>query len=133
MDCIKTKIWLFALLFILPMPSGVSASETAAAIAVAANGPEQRAMVSEKAGRAAYFLFFDGKGLFLDAEINPFADAPGGAGPRAAAFLADKGVTLVVAKEFGVKMERALDSFNIKYIITTGVSHEVVKAVIQTK
>ena len=133
MRCPKMRIWLLVLLFGLPMAFGVSAAETAVSIAVAANGPERNAMVSEKAGRAPYSLFFNGEGVFLAAERNPFANAPGGAGPQAAAFLAGEGVTLVVAGEFGAKMERALNSFNIKYVINTGVSHEVVQAVLQTK
>ena len=133
MRCKKTIICLLGLLFSLPMAFGVSAAESAVSIAVAANGPERSAMVSEKAGRAPYFLFFNGEGVFLAAERNPFAKAPGGAGPQAAAFLADKGVTLVVAKEFGAKMERTLKSFNIKYVVNTGVAHEVVQAVLTEK
>ncbi len=134
MRCDKMRICLLVLLFSLPMAFGVSAAaETAVSIAVAANGPEQNATVSEKAGRAAYFLFFDGAGKFLAAERNPFADAQRGAGPQAAAFLADEGVTLVVAGEFGAKMEQALKSFNIKYVVNTGVAHEVVQAVLTEK
>lgn len=113
------------------IPFAVSASETAVSIAVAANGPEQGAAVSDKAGRAAYFLFFDGDGNFLAAKRNLFADIPGGAGPKAATFLADEGVTLVVAGEFGAKMERVLSSHKIEYIIKTGVGHEVVHAILE--
>ncbi|MEN8135773.1 MAG: NifB/NifX family molybdenum-iron cluster-binding protein [Thermodesulfobacteriota bacterium] len=133
MRCKKMIICLLVLLFSLPTVFGVSAAETAVSIAVAANGSERNATVSEKAGRAAYFLLFDGEGIFLAAERNPFADVPGGAGPQAAAFLADEGVTLIVAGEFGAKMERVLKSFNIQYVIHTGVSHEVVQTVLQSK
>ena len=116
MRCLKTRIWLLLLVFGLMAAGVASASETAVSVAVAADGPEQNAMVSDKAGRAAYFLFFDGAGKYLRAESNPFIDAPGGAGPKAAVFLSEKGVTLVVAGDFGAKMEQALSSYKIEYI-----------------
>lgn len=131
MRCLKTKTWLLLLFFWLIAAGAASASATAVLIAVAANGPEQNAMVSDQAGRASYFLFFDGGGTFLRAERNPFAGIPGGAGPKAAVFLSGEGVTLVVAGEFGAKMERALSSYKIEYIIKTGVAHEVVQAVLE--
>jgi predicted Fe-Mo cluster-binding NifX family protein len=114
------------------MALSANAAENTSFIAVASDGPEPQT-VSEVAGRAAYFLLFDGSGNFLSAERNPFAGVPGGAGPKVAAFLSGKGVTLVLAEEFGAKMERALISYNMKYIKQAGVAHEVVQAVIEKK
>ena len=131
MRCLKLKIWLLLMFFGLITAGVASANATAVSIAVAANGPEQNATVSDKAGRAPYFLFFDSRGKFLKAERNPFAGIPGGAGPKAAVFLSGEGVTLVVAGEFGAKMEQALSSFKIEYITKTGVAHEVVQAVLE--
>ena len=131
MRCLKTKIWLLLMIFGMVAAGTASASETAVYIAVAANGPEQNATVSDKAGRAPYFLFFDGGGKYLRAERNPFDGIAGGAGPKAAVFLSGEGVTLAVAGEFGAKMERALSSLKIEYIIKTGVAHEVVQTVLE--
>ena len=133
MCCEKIRIRLLVFFFGLFMAFSANSAENIASIAVAANGPEPEATVSEKAGRAAYFLFFDGSGNFLDAERNPFSGVPGGAGPKAAVFLSGKGVDLVVAGEFGIKMERALSSYKIKYISQTGVAHEVVQAINKEK
>ncbi len=115
----------------LQLAFGATAAENTASIAVAADGSGPEAAVSEKAGRAAYFLFFDGNGNFLAAEKNSFSCLPGGAGSKAAVFLSGKGVALVIAGDFGSKMKRALSSNKIKFILQAGVAHEVVKAVIK--
>jgi len=133
MCCKKMRIYLVLVFFGLFMAFGANAAENIASIAVAADGPGPEAAVSEKAGRAAYFLFFDGSGNFLNAERNSFAGVPGGAGSKVAVFLSGKGVALVVAGEFGAKMERALSSYKIKYLMQVGVAHEVVQAVIKEK
>lgn len=129
MCCKKIKIRLLVVFFGLFMAFSTNSAENIASIAVAANCPEPESTVSEKAGRAAYFLFFDGSGNFLNAERNPFSGVPSGAGPKTAVFFSGKGITLVVAGEFGIKMERALNSYKIKYISRTGVANEVVQAV----
>ncbi len=127
------RIYLLIILFSLFMVFSVNAVESTASIAVATNDSGSEATVSEKAGRAVYFLFFDVNGNFLAAEKNPFTSISGGAGPKVAGFLADKGVTLVVAGEFGTKMERALSSYKIKHILQTGVANEVVQAITKEK
>ncbi|MDX2481540.1 MAG: NifB/NifX family molybdenum-iron cluster-binding protein [Desulfuromusa sp.] len=129
----QIRIGLLIGFFSLFLSFSTHSAENIASIAVAANGSEPVAMVSEKAGRAAYFLFFDGSGNFLNAKKNPFSDASGGSGPKAATFLSDNGVTIVVAKEFGTKMERALSSYKIEYISQTGVAHEIVQAITKKK
>ncbi len=133
MCCKNTRIFFFVAILSLFVAFNANSTEDIASIAVAANGPGPEATISEKSGRAAYFLFFDNGGNFLDAEKNPFAGVPGGAGPKVAGFLSDKGVSLVVAGKFGTKMERALSSYKIKYISQTGVAHEVVQAITKKK
>lgn len=133
MCCKKTRIHLFVAFLGLFMAFSAHSAEDIASIAVAANGPEPEATVSEKAGRAAFFLYFDGRGNFLDAEKNPFSSVPGGAGPKAAIFFSGKGINLVVAGEFGIKMEQALSLYKINYISKTGVASEVVQAVTKKK
>ncbi|MEA3465827.1 MAG: NifB/NifX family molybdenum-iron cluster-binding protein [Thermodesulfobacteriota bacterium] len=133
MFCKKNRLCLLIAFFSLFMVCSANAIEDIASIAVAANGSQADSMVSEKSGRAAHFLFFDGSGNFMKAEKNPFADAARKAGPKVAFFLQAKGVTLVVAGEFGTKMEGALNSYNIRYVLRTGVAHEVVQALIEEK
>lgn len=129
----KIRIFLPVFFFSLLMAFSVNAAEKIASIAVATDDSGPEAIVSEKAGRAAYFLFFDESGNFLAMEKNPFAGIPGGAGPKVAGFLADKGVSLVLAGEFGTKMERALGSYKIKHISQTGVAREVIQTVTKKK
>lgn len=130
--CCKKMITILVLVFFwLFMVFGASASENINSIAVAADGPGPEEAVSEKAGRAAYFLFFDGSGKFLAAEKNSFTHVPGGAGPKVADYLSRREVSLVVAGDFGAKMERALSSYQIKYLVQTGVADEVVQKVIK--
>lgn len=129
----KMPLYFLLIFFGLMTVCWASATEHVASIAVAASSQGEGAVISDKAGRSAHFLFFDGEGVFLKAEENPFADAARKAGPKAASFLHAKGVTLVVAGEFGTKMEDALSSYSIKYVLRTGVAHEVVQALIEEK
>ena len=129
----KIPLYFLLIFFGIMMVCWANATEHVACIAVAASSQGDGAMISDKAARAAYFLYFDGSGNYLEAEENPFADAPGGAGPKVASFLYAKGVTFVVAGEFGTKMERALNSYSIKYVMRTGDTHEIVQALIEEK
>lgn len=125
----KDRIYLPIFLFSLLIAFSVNAADNIAAIAVATDDSRPESIVSEKAGRAAYFLLFDANGNFLATEKNPFAGVPGGAGPKVAEFLSNKGVTLVLAGGFGTKMERALDLYKIKHILQKGVAREVIQTV----
>ena len=111
----------------------ISASADSVKIAVATTGPEKIAAISQQAGRSLFFLFFDGKGNFLEAAENPSRDRSRNAGPRAALFLADKGVTLVIAGDFGNKMKQVLEEHHIKYIKKTGVANNAVQTIIQSR
>jgi len=98
-------------------------------IAVASDGKVKSGVISMSAGRAPYFLFFDGGGNLLEAVANPHADDSGGAGPSAAAFLADKKVGLLLAGRVGPKMVDALQSVKIKYIEKQGTIIDGIKGV----
>jgi len=111
----------------------ISASADSMKIAVAATGPEKDAAISRQAGRTLFFLFFDGKGNFLEAEENPSRDRSRNAGPNTALFLADRGVTLVIAGNIGNKMGQALRDDQIEYIEKTGVAYDVVQTTIQDR
>lgn len=102
-------------------------------IAVASESPEATGQISTVAARAAYFLFFDKDGDLLEAAVNPYADVAGGAGPRAARFLIDKHIQVVIAGHFGSKMSNALKAENIQYIEGQGTIRDEVEKVIHAK
>ena len=109
------------------------ASADSMKIAVATTCPEKDSAISQQAGRTPFFLFFNDKGNFLEAVENPSRDRSRNAGPTAALFLADKEVTLVIAGNFGSKMEQALKEYQIEYTEKTGVAYDVVQTIIQDR
>jgi len=82
-------------------------------IAIASEGKDKDSEVSQKGGRAPYYLIFEDKKL-LEVIKNPFAVGGGGAGWSVAHMLADKKVDLVIAGNFGGNMESALKEKGIK-------------------
>lgn len=98
-------------------------------IAVAGDTQEKTGQISKVAARADYFLIFDRDGNLLETVANPHADAAGGAGPRAAKFLAEKKINLVIAGKIGPKMATALKGDNINYIEKQGIVINEVKGV----
>ena len=83
-------------------------------IAVASEGKDVKSEVSEKGGRAPYYLIFDDKKL-VESIKNPFAAGSGGAGFSVAHMLADKNAELVVAGKLGGNMESALKDKGIDF------------------
>ena len=100
-------------------------------IGVAAPTPDQKAAISEVAGRADYVLFFDHEGNFLEAMKNPAAGKAGGAGRDAASFLKKNEVTLFVAGRIGDRMKSFLEGYKIEYLEQKGVADEVVQSILQ--
>ena len=83
--------------------------------AIAADGKDSEAMVSDRAGRAPYYLIYE-DGELVETWKNPFAVGGGGAGWSVAYKLAEKGVARVVAGRLGGNFVKALDE--------KGVDHE---------
>jgi predicted Fe-Mo cluster-binding NifX family protein len=96
-------------------------------IAVAASDKTAKASVSNEAAKCPYYLIFDSKGKLTEVIDNPYEDASGGAGPSAANFLARKGVTIVVAGNFGSKMINALKNNGITHFGFKGSVGDAVK------
>ena len=92
-------------------------------IAVASKGKDKKSKVSEVAGRAPYYLIFDGKELKKVIK-NPFRVGGGGAGFGVAEMLADEGVNLVISGRFGNNMIGAMESRGMKYKEVEGISVE---------
>jgi predicted Fe-Mo cluster-binding NifX family protein len=85
-------------------------------VAVAAEGKTTASDVSGVAARSPYFLIFDSANSLLEVSDNPYKDTGKRAGPSVAAFLAQKGVTFVVAGQFGNNMIQAMKGKGIEYL-----------------
>ena len=83
-------------------------------IAIASEGKDKDLEVSQKGGRAPYYLIFEDKKL-IESIKNPFTTGGGGAGFSVAYMLADKKVDLVVAGKLGSNMISALKEKGIKF------------------
>ena len=73
-----------------------------------AGGHDLTAAFDPHFGRAPAFLLTDPAGADVSVIPNASADAPQGAGPRAAAAMGELGVRHVIAGHFGPKAESAL-------------------------
>jgi len=96
-------------------------------IAVASNDKSAEASVSNEAAKCPYYLIFDGKGKLIQVLENQYRDTRRGAGPLAAAFLSQMGVTVVIAEKFGSKMITALQNKDITHIEFKGKAGDAVK------
>ena len=77
-------------------------------IAVAAESGTESSKISDKAGRAPFFLIFDGKGTFIKAIKNRAQHQQGGASSSVTALLKKESVKTMIAVEFGAKMQNNL-------------------------
>ncbi|MBW2651094.1 MAG: hypothetical protein JRC66_08855, partial [Deltaproteobacteria bacterium] len=84
-------------------------------IAVASGDKTAKTSVSNEAAKCPYYLIFDSEGKLTEVIDNPYKNASGGAGPSAANFLAQKGVTIIIAGNFGSKMINTLESKGIAH------------------
>jgi len=100
-------------------------------IAVATNDKTPGASVSKQAGPSPFFLLFDGKGKLIEVIDNPYKEGEGGIAVND--FLAGKGVTVVVAQEFGSRIVRIMKEKGIKTVSFKGSAEEAVKKVLQAK
>lgn len=89
-------------------------------IAIASTNKNKNSLISEKAGRAPYYLIFDESGKILEMINNPFSVGGGGAGFGVAKMLADKGIATIVAGNFGPKMIEAMTERKLKYLTESG-------------
>ncbi len=83
-------------------------------IAIASEKEDINSAVSERGGRAKYYLLFENKQK-IETIKNPFAVGGGGAGYSVIEMLSDKKVDVIVCGKFGSNMINAMDQKNIKY------------------
>ena len=98
-------------------------------IAVAADEKMPEAAVSSQAGRSSFFLLFDEKGRFLEAISNPYTEAKS-RGVAVADFLAAKGVTVVVAGDFGDRIVEGIKNKGIRAVAFKGKAADAVKKIL---
>jgi len=107
-----------------------AAQKDAAKIAVAADSKDAMSSISNKAGKCPYYLIFSSTGELIEAVDNPYKDAQSGAGPQTANFLANKGVTVVIAETFGDKMIGAMKSNGMEFFQLDGVIKDAVRKIL---
>ena len=99
--------------------------------AVASSDKTTTASVSNEAAKCPYYLIFDSKGKLTEVIDNPYENASGGAGPSAANFLAQRGVTIVIAVDFGSKMINTLKDNGIAHFEFKGSVDDAVKRTLE--
>jgi predicted Fe-Mo cluster-binding NifX family protein len=119
-------------LIILFLVSGLGFAAPKEKFAVAANDKTSSAAVSKQAGLAPFFLLFDEKGKMMEAIENPYKDKEG-AGKSVAELLGNRGVTVVVAEEFGGQIAEVMKGKGIKPAAFKGSAEEAVKKALQPK
>jgi predicted Fe-Mo cluster-binding NifX family protein len=118
-----------AVLAILFIASSLAFAGEKEKIAVAANDKTPAASVSRQAGPSPFFQIFDGKGKLIETIANPYKE--GGGGIAVADFLAGKGVTVVVAEEFGNRIIEVMKNKGIRAVAFKGSVEAAVKKILQ--
>ncbi len=88
-------------------------------IAIASEGKDLNSEISEKGGRAPYYLILENKKI-VEVVKNVFAVGGGGAGFSVAYMLAEKKVNLVIAGKVGGNMISALKDKGIEFKESSG-------------
>ena len=132
---------LFLSAFFLQVQQGLSITDNSDAdsskssnkIAIATVGDSVTSKISEKAGRAPYYLIFDGKGIFLKSLKNPAQNRRGRASSVVVDLLVKESVKAVIAGKFGDKMKNQLKANKIEYHERAGIAKETVEKFMKNK
>lgn len=124
------KTWFIAWLALLaPLPAVAeeAVSYRPDVFAIAADGPQVTAQISELSGVSPYFHIYDVNGTPVEVLANPHLNLEFGTGPAAAATLADKGVTVLVGGMAGPKMMDVLNARNVRFVRRVGSVEDIVQ------
>jgi len=102
-------------------------------IAIAAVGDSVTSEICEKAGRAPYYLIFEGNGVFLKSIKNPSQNRRSGASSVVVDLLINESVKIVIAGRFGDKMKNQLKANKIEYHEHAGIVKKTVETFIKNK
>jgi predicted Fe-Mo cluster-binding NifX family protein len=86
-------------------------------ICIPAKGPGVGDVVDERFGRAPYYLIHDTETGKTESYKNPAAEAIGGVGPKAAQFLLDHNVNVLVTARVGGNAHGALKAGGITILL----------------
>ena len=86
-------------------------------LCVTSSGPSLDDGMDSRFGRCRYFIIVDADTLRFEAIQNPAISAGGGAGIKAAQFVADKGVETVLTGNVGPNAYDALTAAGIKIVV----------------
>ncbi len=89
-------------------------------ILISALGEGLEAKFSERFARADYFVIYDTESDKVESEQNEFKDGQSGVGVKVSQYIADKGVNVVIAGDFGPKAYDTLKSLGIKMFLFKG-------------
>jgi len=120
------KLPIIGLIFLLLGPVITHADENQK-IAVASIGKTEKAPVCHQAARSPYYIVFDGMGRLTEVVDNPYKNVSGGAGPSVAHFLVQRGVSMVIAGNFGPKIIHALEGNKVTYFQFEGTVGDAVQ------
>ena len=99
-------------------------------IAIASEENNENGQVSDRAGRATYYLIFDENKKLLETIKNPFSVGGGGAGFSVAKMLADKGINTVIATKLGGNMAGALNDRDVGHKEFSGSIQEALSSLL---
>ena len=113
--------------------SEVDSSKSTNKIAIAAVGDSVTSEISNRAGRAPYYLIFDANGVFLKSLKNPAQTQGRRASSSVVGLLKKESVKTVIAGKFGHKMKNLLKTNNIEYHEHGGIANKIVETIIKKK
>jgi len=125
-----TRQWMIVFLCAAFVLAAATAGAQDRKIAVAADGPEIDASISERTARAPFILFFDGSGNLLESVENPIT-VDRRAGHEMAEWLAVEQVDAIIGGAIGPRMGQALAARQIQGIEKSGSVREAVKDVLE--
>lgn len=97
--------------------------------AIASTSDDTTGVVSDRGGRAPYYLYFDDNKTVQKAVKNPFAVGSGGAGFSVAKMLENDGISMVVIGKVGEKMRGALEDRGITLLVKNGTVEEILNEI----
>jgi len=103
-----------------------AAGKDAAKIAVASDGKETTASISNTV-EASYYLMFNEKGNLIEVIPNPYKDAKKDSVSLTAKFLSEKGVTEMIAGNFSNKMIAAINKNGMTYWEYNGIVDDAIR------
>jgi predicted Fe-Mo cluster-binding NifX family protein len=99
-------------------------------IAVAAITMDIDSEVAKHGARAPCYLVFDDRGVLSESINNPYSRVDRAAAPQVSALLADRGITMVAAGDFGPRFVAELEQRGIDIARRSGPVSDVVQQLI---